>query len=246
MFEITLNKINTDLNQTRVVIPDNITTIGSYILSANSIEEIIIPNSVREIESSAFSNSKLTSIEIPNSVKKIGTNAFFKCTKLESVKLHSNLKKININCFHSNEKLNNVIIPASICKIEMQAFMNCLNLTHLVFKGKNCDIHEKVFDNTPYESIYNKCNHIWEVKHFKFIFPKIKDTSVFGKIIIDKYKITQNKIFIKFLSDINKDRENIIKYVANGIFTLEDIFPILAKDEYVEFKGFKNGQNYGI
>lgn len=69
---------------TELVIPNNITSIGSdAFYRCKSLSRIDIPDSVTSIGDWAFYRcDSLTSIDIPASVTRIGKNAFFGCTKL--------------------------------------------------------------------------------------------------------------------------------------------------------------------
>ncbi len=65
-----------DVELTRLVIPNTVRKIGSAAFYKCSIQEISIPNSVIEIGSSAFGHNLLTNITIPSSVTTIGNCAF--------------------------------------------------------------------------------------------------------------------------------------------------------------------------
>ena len=72
---------------TKVVLPDGLTSIGSYAFyNCSGLTSITIPNSVTSIGDYAFQGcSGLTSVTIPNSVTSIGTEAFSGCTKLRYI-----------------------------------------------------------------------------------------------------------------------------------------------------------------
>ena len=70
-----------------LVIPESVTSIGSYAFSGcSSLTSVTIPDSVTSIANFAFYNcSSLTSIKIPDSVTSIGDSAFSGCSSLTSI-----------------------------------------------------------------------------------------------------------------------------------------------------------------
>ena len=72
---------------TDLVIPDGVTSIGSYAFyNCSGLTSVTIGNGVTSIESYAFYGcSRLTSVTIGNSVENIGSSAFEDCSRLTSV-----------------------------------------------------------------------------------------------------------------------------------------------------------------
>ena len=69
------------------IIPDSVTSIGSYAFEyCTRLTSITIPSSVTILGDRAFSDcSSLTSVVIPDSVTTIGEKAFYNCTSLKNV-----------------------------------------------------------------------------------------------------------------------------------------------------------------
>ena len=84
-------------NLTKVVLPDNITSIGyKAFYSCGKLSEINIPNSVTSIGCDAFSGcSGLISLTIPNSVTSIGDGAFYGCGGLTSIDIPNSVTSID-------------------------------------------------------------------------------------------------------------------------------------------------------
>ncbi len=123
-----LKKYYEEKGVTKVVIPDNVTSIGKKAFSyCKNITKITISDSITSIGNEAFSHcTNLTEIIIPNSVTRIGYLAFNYCI---------NLKEITI--------------PDSVTRIRYDAFYKCENLTEIKVDDTNkiyCDIDGILFN----------------------------------------------------------------------------------------------------
>src|SRR5699024_9161791 len=61
----------------KVVIPDSVTSIGSWAFRNNNLREVVIPKSVTRIEESAFGSNELIKVVIPEGVENIKYAAFY-------------------------------------------------------------------------------------------------------------------------------------------------------------------------
>ncbi len=130
---------------TELVIPNGVTSIGSYaFLGCKGLTSITIPNSVTSIGDWAFSKcDELTSITIPNSVKSIGDEAFYRCDGLKEVHINDIAAWCNINfesssanplsnaqnLYLNNELITELVIPNGVTSIKNNAFVYCSGLT---------------------------------------------------------------------------------------------------------------------
>ena len=106
------------------------TKINSY--------NIIIPNTVTSIGSYAFANTLICgSLIIPNSVTEIKEGAFENCKKLSSLTLPSNLKRIESLVFKSCGFSGSLTIPNSVTEIGHHAFYDCNNFTKGLILSEN-------------------------------------------------------------------------------------------------------------
>ena len=102
-----------DTEITNLIIPNSVTSIGSYAFyDCSGLTSITIPNSVTSIEYATFSGcSGLTSVTIPNSVTSIGNYAFYG-SGLTSVTIPNSVTSIGDRAF------NGADIPTIISLIE--------------------------------------------------------------------------------------------------------------------------------
>ncbi len=101
-------------NLTSIVIPDGVTSIGSYMF---------------------YGCSKLTSIVIPDSVTSIGGSAFSGCKKLTSIVIPDGVTSIGGSAFSGCKKLTSIVIPDSVTSIKGGAFQNCSGLKEVYYNG---------------------------------------------------------------------------------------------------------------
>lgn len=132
-FFITDNRIKSCYcDKEEIIIPNGVTTIGSYAVSEKALcKKIIIPNSVVEICDNAFSdNPALEEVVFGSSVKTIGAYAFHGCEKLLTIILPKGIETIGNGAFNnyknsletqSGEPVK-VIIPDSVTFIGKGAF----------------------------------------------------------------------------------------------------------------------------
>ena len=90
------------------IIPNYVTTIGTYALYNIRTETMLIPSSVVTISDYAFCNAAITEIEIPSSVTAIGRSAFSQCRNLVKVTIGSGVKSIGTSAFYGSTSIADV------------------------------------------------------------------------------------------------------------------------------------------
>ena len=135
-------------NLVKILLPENLTSIGNYAFSeCSSLTSITIPNSVTSIEYEAFFNcDALTSISIPNSVTYIGSYAFQSCSSLTSISIPNSVTSIGMGAF-SSCTLTSITIPNSVTSIGSYAFYYCDNLTSITIGNSVTSIGNNAFES---------------------------------------------------------------------------------------------------
>jgi hypothetical protein len=96
---------------------------------------VILPNDVTEIGSGAFFPwPGLRYVTMPSGVLTISDNAFNGATNLKSITLPNSLETIDMAAFQQSG-LESITIPASVTSIGMLAFDSCDSLTSVTFLG---------------------------------------------------------------------------------------------------------------
>ncbi len=119
-----LKKYYEEEGETKVVIPDGVTSIGDYAFwDCGNLTEIIIPDSVTSIGNCTFWNCEnLTEIIIPDSVTNIGNGAFYECKNLKKIIIPGSVTSIDGDAFNGCENLKEITIPNSVTSIGGWAF----------------------------------------------------------------------------------------------------------------------------
>lgn len=105
-----------------VILPPNLTEIGSNALGFNRLKSVKLPKSLKIIGSCAFTSNELKFVILPDSVEDIGTEAF-SVNQITRVDFSKNLTSISCMAF-ANNKIEKLNIPDNIESIESYAFLN--------------------------------------------------------------------------------------------------------------------------
>ena len=102
----------------------------------DSITSVVIPDSVTTIGSYAFAYcTSLTSVVIGDSVTTIGDHAFYDCDRLTSVVIPDSVTSISKWAFGDCNSLTSVVIPDSVTSIGGAAFGYCRSLASVTILG---------------------------------------------------------------------------------------------------------------
>ncbi|MGN0796240.1 MAG: leucine-rich repeat protein, partial [Christensenellales bacterium] len=136
--------------ETELVLPNDITSIGSGAFNGCSLKSITIPLSVTSISDDAFAScsdlvkitapaeymylfSKENLLEVVITQGEIPENAFKNCTKLTSVEIKDGVTCIGSYAFYKCTELASVIISDSVTNIGYNAFTNCSKIEYVEY-----------------------------------------------------------------------------------------------------------------
>jgi len=120
-----------------VVIPDGVTSIGSYAFEGcSALTSIKFGSGLVDIGSGAFEGcSAVVSLTVPNSVTTIESYSFYACTGLSSITLGSGLVSIGDHAFDGCSGLTSLTVPGNVLTIGTSAFDGCSSLTSVVISN---------------------------------------------------------------------------------------------------------------
>ena len=125
---------------TDLIVPEGVTSIGSYTFSGcSSLTSINFPSSLTSIGEYAFRGcSGLTGdLVIPEGVTSIGEYAIGECNGLTSISFPSTLISIGEYAFIGCSGLTNINFSTTLISIGYSAFSSCSNLTSVTFADPN-------------------------------------------------------------------------------------------------------------
>src|SRR5574344_1262289 len=190
-----------------VVIPDSVTDIGTYSFAGNILTELTIPSSVKTINSFAFCFNKITSVIIPNNVTYIG-EAAFGANQLTDLILSDGIKTIESSAYAYN-KLTNVVIPNSVTHIGNYAF-SFNQLTSVTISNSIAIIPTYAFYENQLTSVTIP-NSVTSIGHAAFSYNQLTSVVIPNSVTsIDEFAFNNNKLsdseaYIYKRTDTNND-----------------------------------------
>ena len=153
-----------------VVIPDTVTSIGSFAFSSSKIASTNLPSGLKTIKQAAFYANNLTSINIPSTVETIESSSF-RSNKLSKLTLPNGLKTIGDGAFSYNELTGTIddLVPNYKTKLGACAFCNNKLSGELFMYKRNTD------GSYDYSTIVAYVGNLGEFSNKTFIVPGVKN-----------------------------------------------------------------------
>ena len=146
---------NTEI--TDLVIPNSVTTIGSYAFyGCSGLTSIVVENGNTKYDSRDNCNAIIETASntlilgckttvIPNSVTSIGSYAFWNCSGLTSITIPNSVTAIGSSAFSNCSSLTSVTIGNSVTSIGNYAFRYCSSLTSIEIPNSVTSIGDGAF-----------------------------------------------------------------------------------------------------
>ena len=148
---------------------DDPTTTKQWFLGDDTIEEVVIPEGVTTIGSYAFANlTALKKVVLPSTLERIDFGAFYGCTALTEVEGIENVEFINRGAFEgcslkgtlkltravaiadrafaSNTKLDKVVLGKDVQSVGAYAFAGDIGLDYVVIEAELIKLGQNAFD----------------------------------------------------------------------------------------------------
>ncbi len=134
-----------DADQSALVIPEGITTIGTWAFRRAEVETVQFPSTLKTIGILSFWGcANLVTPDFPASLTSILTDAFANCENVDQVVLPESLRVIGSGAF-SSCGIHEIVIPSGIQVLETGTFNECKNLKSVVLPESIKRIENTVF-----------------------------------------------------------------------------------------------------
>lgn len=139
----------------KVVLPHNVSSIGSRALYGTGIKTIEFPESLTSLSTYSFYNcDSLQIVTIPNGVRNVPDYCFYDCDNLKKVEIPEGLTSINQYAFNSCDVLSDVPLPSSLTSIGSYAFRYCPIKTIDIPAGITTINSYSFADNSALDSLF--------------------------------------------------------------------------------------------
>ena len=91
----------------------------------SKLTSVVIPEGITSIGSYAFYSSSLTSVSLPSTLTAITTYCFYNCDGLTSVVIPEGVTSIGYRAFYNSGNLAAITVPDTVTAIDSGAFSNC-------------------------------------------------------------------------------------------------------------------------
>lgn len=142
-----------------------------------AIEKVVLPANLTSIGSYAFNNSGIKEITIPNTVTTIDNYAFYYCDSLKTAVVSKSVQNIPYRCFNYCRKLEKVTLPDNLTTIDSYAFANCDSLKECKLPSQLTSLGNHAFYLCGLESV-SLPSQLTEIPEYAFYNNNIKEVDI--------------------------------------------------------------------
>ena len=141
----------------KVVIPDNIVTVGYEAFRQSVIQSIVMGSGVKEVQGGAFKlNRLLESVDCKPGINNcyLGDQAFNECNNMKHIQLSEGIVSLGANCFNNSQNLESIRLPETLLYIGNLCFKDGHALSSITIPENVEKIGKQAFALTALKDIY--------------------------------------------------------------------------------------------
>jgi len=136
-----------DSDQRTFVIPEGVTTIGTWAFREREVETVQFPSTLQTIGIASFLGCEnLTALRFPSSLTAILAEAFYTCENIQKIDLPESIRSIGVDSFNGCG-FRELEIPNGIELMDAGAFSDCRNLERVTLPSSLKNLGSSVFTN---------------------------------------------------------------------------------------------------
>ena len=136
-----------DSDQKAFVIPEGVTTIGTWAFREREVETVQFPSTLQTIGIASFLGCEnLTALRFPSSLTVISAEAFYTCENIQKIDLPESIRSIGVDSFNGCG-FRELEIPNGIELIDAGAFSDCRNLERVILPSSLKNLGSSAFTN---------------------------------------------------------------------------------------------------
>ncbi len=134
-----------DSDQKTFIIPEGVTTIGTWAFREREVETVQFPSTLQTIGIASFLGCEnLTALRFPSSLTAILAEAFYTCENIQKIDLPESIRSIGVDSFNGCG-FRELEIPNGIELIDAGAFSDCRNLERVTLPSSLKNLGSSIF-----------------------------------------------------------------------------------------------------
>lgn len=141
----------------KLVIPDNIKTVGYEACRQSVLKSVVLGSGVEEVQGGAFKlNRLIEDVDCTPGIKNcyLGDQAFNECNNMKHIQLSEGIVSLGNKCFHNSQNLESIRLPETLLYIGNLCFMDGHALSSITIPENVEKIGKQAFALTALKDIY--------------------------------------------------------------------------------------------